>query len=87
MGLENASFRRKTLLYMETEVEGKLGAFDDVQLDFIPRHLKKSLNGQHLHIFHAIVSHNRAGHSAQCLDVPLHICYLVQLTILRAAIF
>ena len=76
--LENVSFRRKTIFDAESEVEGKLGAFDDVQLNFILRHLKKSLNGPHLCIFHAIVLHNRAGHSARCLDdVPLHIYFVI----------
>ena len=51
------------------------------------RHLKKSLNGPCLRVFHAIVSRNRAGLSARFLEyVPLRM-YLVQLTSLRATIF
>ena len=51
------------------------------------RHLKKSLNRPCLRVFHAIVSHNRAGLSARFLEyVPLCM-YLVQLTFLRATIF
>ena len=51
------------------------------------RHLKKSLNGLCLRVFHAIVSRNRAGLSARFLEyVPLRM-YLVQLTFLRATIF
>ena len=52
------------------------------------RHLKKSLNGPCLHIFHATVSRNRAGLSARFLEyVPLRMYwYLVQPTSLRATI-
>ena len=53
------------------------------------RHLKKSLNGPCLRIFHATVSRNRAGLSARFLEyVPLRMYwYLVQPTSLRATIF
>ena len=72
MGLENASLWRKTVFDVESELEGQfyshVGAFDDVQLDFVSRHLKKLLNGPCLRIFHAIVSCNRAGHSARFLE-------------------
>ena len=50
-------------------------------------HLKESLNGPCLCIFHAIVLRNRAGLSARFLEyVPLRM-YLVQLTCLHATIF
>ena len=50
-------------------------------------HLKKSLNGPCLRVFHALVSRNRAGLSARFLKyVPLRM-YLVQLTFLCATIF
>ena len=62
-------FWRKTVFNAESELDGQLcGAFKDVQLDFVPHHLKKSLNGQYLCIFHAIVSRNRAGQSVRCLE-------------------
>ena len=85
--LENASIQADA----DSELEGRtLTTFESFRrypAGLCFRHLKKSLNGPCLRVFHAIVSRNRAGLSARFLEyVPLRM-YLVQLTFLRATIF
>ena len=88
----------KTLLFWQntdfdadSELEGTilttLESFRRYPAGLCYRHLKKSLNGRCLRVFHAIVLRNRAGLSARFLEyVPLRM-YLVQLTFLHATIF
>ena len=78
--MENASFveedRLRCRIRSRREIFITVGSFDDVLLNFVPRHLKKSLNGLSAHIPGHIVSRNRAGHSARCLeDVHLRIYF------------
>ena len=88
----------KTLLFWQntdfdadSELEGTIlttfESFRRYPVGLCYRHLKESLNGPCLRVFHAIVSRNRGGLSARFLEyVPLRM-YLVQLTFLRAMIF
>ena len=89
--LKTLLFWQNTDFDADSELEGTilttLESFRRYPAGLCYCHLKKSLNGPCLRVFHAIVSCNRAGLSARFLEyVPLRM-YLIQLTFLRAMIF